>query len=222
MLFLRLDYSGTIEPKVIFNAPNLTSAVLRGLDWLDHGFSTRNSLLVQDKMASLTQIHSASVLRAGETGCVGEGDALITSVPGLAISIRTADCFPILLADTEHHAIAAVHAGWRGTAAHIVCRTLDTMCSDFGTSPAAVMAAIGPGIGACCYEVGEDVARHFERSRGALDLAEINRAQLVQAGVPAGHIDTLRRCTKCEPTLFHSYRRDQEQAGRMISFVKIL
>jgi polyphenol oxidase len=207
---------------VIFNAPNLTSAAIRRLEWLDHGFGTRNSLFAQDKMASLTQIHSSLVLKAGDMGCAGEGDALITNVSGLAISIRTADCFPILLVDPEHRAVAAVHAGWRGSAARIVRRTLDTMCLEFGTVPGAVVAAIGPGIGKCCYEVGQDVARNFNRGAGALDLAGINREQLVQAGVPAGHIDTLDRCTKCERELFHSYRRDKDRAGRMISFVKIL
>jgi polyphenol oxidase len=207
---------------VIFDAPRLTSDALQGLEWLDHGFGTRNSLFVQDKMASLTQIHSALVLRAGDMGCAGEGDALVTDVSGLAISVRTADCFPILLVDPEHRAIAAVHAGWRGSAARIVCRTLDTMCSEFGTVPGDVIAAIGPGIGKCCYEVGQAVAQSFDRGAGALDLAGINREQLVQAGVPAGHIDTLDRCTKCEPELFHSYRRDGERAGRMISFIRIL
>jgi polyphenol oxidase len=200
----------------------LVSWGLEQFAWLEHGFGTRNSLLLQDKMASLTQIHSTVVLKAVETGWAGEGDALITNVPGLAISVRTADCFPILLADPEHRAIAAVHAGWRGSAAQIVCRTLDTMGSEFGTVPASVVAAIGPGIGKCCYEVGEDVARQFDRGAGALDLAGINHAQLERAGVSAGHIDTLARCTKCETELFHSYRRDKERAGRMISFVKIL
>ncbi len=196
------------------------------LDWLDHGFGTRTSSLDQAGMASLKQIHSALVLTVSNMGCAGEGDALITNVPGLAISIRTADCFPILLADPDHRAIAAVHAGWRGSAARIVCRTLDSMCSEFGTRPGSVVAAIGPGIGSCCYAVGEDVARQFGRTPKqdgtlALDLAEINRAQLLQAGVPAGHIDTLHRCTKCEPMLFHSYRRDGERAGRTISYIAL-
>jgi polyphenol oxidase len=225
MFFLRQDYSGTIDPKVISDAP-LISVPMQLLDWLDHGFGTRNSLLDQDRMASLQQIHSSLVLAASEPGCAGEGDALITNVPGRAISIRTADCFPILLADPDHRAIAAVHAGWRGSAARIVCRTIDSMRSEFGTRPGSVIAAIGPGIGPCCYTVGEDVARQFGRTAKqdgtlALDLAEINRAQLVQAGVPAGHIDTLHRCTKCEPMLFHSYRRDGERAGRMISYIAL-
>jgi polyphenol oxidase len=206
-------------------ADPLTSSALTHLDWLDHGFGTRHSLLTQNQMASLTQIHSALVRNALEPGCAGEADALVTDRPGVTLSIRTADCFPILLADPEHRAIAAIHAGWRGTAEEIVCRTIDTMRSDFGTSPERISAAIGPGIGKCCYEVGEDVARRLGiegfglDAAGHIDLAAINREQLIRAGVPPSHIDTLGRCTFCDPALFHSYRRDREQAGRMISFI---
>jgi hypothetical protein len=208
-------------------AAPLVSNAFSHFDWLDHGFGTRHSPLTQDNMASLTQIHSALVLRASEPGCAGEADALITNRPGVTLSIRTADCFPILLADPEHRAVAGIHAGWRGTAEEIVCRTIDTMRSHFGTSPGQITAAIGPGIGKCCYEVGEDVARRLGIERFGMeaacriDLAAINRAQLIRAGVLASHIDTLGRCTFCDSALFHSYRRDREQAGRMISFIGI-
>jgi len=205
----------------------LISSGLQQFDWIDHGFGTRHSMLSQDAMASLTQVHSAVVVRVSPgssmTGCAGEGDALITDRPGVALSIRTADCFPILLADPEHRAVAAIHAGWRGTEHGIVGRAIDAMRSDFDTSPGQIVAAIGPGIGPCCYEVGQDVARRFGLNGPArIDLAAINRAQLIRAGVPASRIDTLGQCTFCESALFHSYRRDREQAGRMISFIRIL
>jgi YfiH family protein len=212
-----------MSPRSHSISTELTSSALRQFDWLDHAFGTRHSPLTQDAMASLTQVHSALVVNSSTTGCAGEGDALITDRPGIALSIRTADCFPILLADPEHRAAAAIHAGWRGTDQGIVCRTLDAMCSYFGTSPAQIAAAIGPGIGACCYEVGEDVARRFGLARaGRIDLAAINREQLIRAGVPASRIDTLGLCTSCESARFHSYRRDHEKAGRMISFIRIL
>jgi YfiH family protein len=208
----------------------LTSSALLQFAWLEHGFGTRHSTLAQDAMMtmlSLTQVHSAVVVsvagNSAMTGCAGEGDALITDRPGASLSIRTADCFPILLADPEHRAVAAIHAGWRGTDQGIVGRTLDTMCADFDTSPAQVAVAIGPGIGSCCYEVGEDVARRFGRTGAShIDLAAINREQLIRAGVPASRIDTLTLCTYCDSARFHSYRRDREQAGRMISLVRIL
>jgi polyphenol oxidase len=205
----------------------IQSAALTRFAWVEHQFGTRDQAPAQDATASLTQVHSALVinvsLNVSASGCAGEGDALIANRPGVALSIRTADCFPILLADPDHRAVAAIHAGWRGTDQGIVGRTLDAMRSDFDTSPDQVVAAIGPGIGACCYEVGDDVARRFGlNAAGRLDLAAINREQLIRAGVPASRIDTLGHCTFCESALFHSYRRDREQAGRMISFIRIL
>jgi YfiH family protein len=173
-------------------------------------------------MASLKQIHSSlSIVADRPVGCVGEGDALLTSAPGVIVSVRTADCFPILLADPVHRAVAAVHAGWRGTASGIVEEALRRMCDEFGTTPVDISAAIGPGIGACCYQVGEEVARRFgKQSPGRLDLAAENLRQLTQAGVPRAHIDVIGACTFCDAR-FHSWRRDGECAGRMISYIGI-
>jgi hypothetical protein len=163
------------------------------------------------------------VLRADSpNGCIGEGDALVTNRPGLAVSVRTADCYPILLADTRHLAVAAVHAGWRGTAAHIVDRTLERMNTEFGTEPRDVIAAIGPGIRVCCYEVGEEVARQFGYDgRAHLDLVLENRKQLEAAGVPPHNIEALDVCTFCDAERFFSYRREKEKAGRMTSYIRI-
>ncbi len=173
-------------------------------------------------MASLKQIHSAGVLVADRAGLIGEGDALITAQPGIALSVRTADCYPILLVDSRRRAIAAVHAGWRGTAAEIVPGTIAEMRARFGTNPADVYAAIGPGIGGCCYEVGADVARQFNKSAGRLDLADANRRQLTDSGVESSHIDMTALCTFCDADRFHSYRRDKEYAGRMVSFIRLV
>ncbi len=175
-------------------------------------------------MVSLQQIHSAEVLVAGDRpGRAGEGDALITSQPDVTVSVRTADCYPILLVDPEVRAVAVVHAGWRGTAGRIVARTLDRMRVEFGTDARQVFAAIGPGIGECCYEVGEEVAAQFGRTAaGKLDLAAENRKQLLSAGVAESRIELLSHCTRCDADRFHSYRRDGEQAGRMISFIGII
>ncbi|MGH9739109.1 MAG: peptidoglycan editing factor PgeF [Candidatus Acidiferrales bacterium] len=90
-----------------------------------------------------------------------QGDALFTREPGFLLAVQTADCIPILLADARQRAVAAVHAGWRGTLRRIAAKTLGRMQMEFGTKPGDVIAALGPGIGRCCYEVGEDVAREF-------------------------------------------------------------
>jgi len=201
----------------------LESPLLARLDWIKHGFGTRTSPLTQAGMANLKQVHSAVVLAADRADLCGEGDALITNKPGLAVSVRTADCYPILLADPVSRAVAAVHAGWRGTAALIVRETLGRMHDEFGTKPANVIAAIGPGIGGCCYEVGEEVARQFGRTaRGHIDLAKANYHQLQEAGVPLEHIHVNGSCTFCDAMRFYSYRRDKDAAGRMISFIRIV
>lgn len=198
----------------------LYSPLLTELKWLSHGFGTRADNVPQDNMASLKQIHSGIVLRGEQIGCAGEGDALVTAREGISVSVRTADCYPILLAGGRKHAVAAVHAGWRGTAARIVVGALEEMHRLYGIEAADVYAAIGPGIGACCYEVGAEVARQFGLAHaGRIDLAAINRRQLLDAGVPEQHIDVLGGCTKCDGRLFHSYRRDQLAAGRMVSYI---
>jgi polyphenol oxidase len=200
----------------------LASPLLERLDWIEHGFGTRTAPLLQDGMASVKQIHSAVCLIAGDAGCLGEGDALITNRTGVAVSVRTADCYPILLADPTARAVAAVHAGWRGTAAGVVQATIVRMQREFGTRPEDLWAAIGPGIGACCYEVGEDVARQFGRtSAGRIDLAAANRRQLLEAGVMEEHVHSLDFCTYCTAVRFHSYRRDKNAAGRMISYIRV-
>jgi YfiH family protein len=196
----------------------LTSRLLLSLPGIEHGFGTRHSQHTQDAMASLKQIHSGLALVAErERGCIGEGDALIATMSEVTVSVRTADCLPILLADVRTGRVAAVHAGWRGTVAGVALNAMERM----GSRPADIYAAIGPGIGKCCYEVGIEVAQQLGGDRaGKVDLAEHNRTQLESAGVQ--HIDVLGLCTFCHADQFWSYRREGEQAGRMISFIRVL
>jgi hypothetical protein len=112
----------------------------------------------------LKQIHSDVVHRVDALTAIREplqGDALITADAGVLLVVQTADCVPILLADTKNRAVAAIHSGWRGTVRRIAEKTLGRMRMDFGTRPEDVIAAIGPSIGQCCYEVGSDVAKEF-------------------------------------------------------------
>ena len=200
----------------------LASSLLARLPWIQHGFGTRHFEVLPEDFAGLKQIHSNLVLVVDRKGMCGQGDALVTNVSGLTIAVRTADCYPILLADTRHRAAAAVHAGWRGTITHIVEQAIEKMRTEFGTLPADVHAAIGPGIGACCYEVGEEVASQFGYcGRAHLDLARENRRQLVSAGVEPQNIEALGVCTFCDAERFFSYRREKEKAGRMTSYIEI-
>jgi YfiH family protein len=113
-------------------------------------------------LVTMRQFHSDVIhLAAAPDGEPPKADALITDTPGLLLGVQTADCVPILLADTRRHAIAAIHAGWRGTLSRIAAKTLGQMHMNFGTQPRDVVAALGPAIGGCCYEVGPEVAQAF-------------------------------------------------------------
>jgi polyphenol oxidase len=118
------------------------------------------------KTVTLHQIHSDIAHRVDRVDRLGQeaaqGDALITREPGIVLAIQTADCIPILLADTKTRAVAAIHSGWRGTLARIALKTLGRMQMEFGTRPRDVIAALGPGIGRCCYRVGPSVVADFD------------------------------------------------------------
>ena len=201
---------------------------LEEIPWIEHGFGTRLSSGWPDtgELATLQQIHSDKILKADCTGLLGEGDALISNRPGITLAVRTADCLPILMADTRNRAIAAVHAGWRGTVAEIVPKTVRAMADHFGTRPDDLVIAIGPGIGECCFEVGPEVAIQFsllfpERSdlgqRTRVDLVETNLRLLRRNDGRMRQIATNGLCSCCRAAEFHSYRRDRQEAGRMVS-----
>jgi len=202
------------------------------LPWLEHGFGTRLSQnWPPEPLVFLRQIHSdRCVVVDGATGCLGEGDALITDTPGRFLSVRTADCIPILLADERRRVVAAVHAGWRGTVQEIASKTAAEMAARFGSRMEDLIAAIGPGICGKCYTVGPEVASRLrpwfpERDDldgpTTVDLAEANRRQLIAAGIPPTRIFTGAPCTKCVPEEFHSFRRTRDHTGRMISGIAI-
>jgi len=209
---------------------------LDAISWLIHGFGTRHidvpSRFAQ--LATVKQIHSSTCVAAeGRRGVLGEADALLENTPGSVVAVKTADCIPILLVDERHRAVAAVHAGWRGTAARIASAAAEQMGARFGSAAADLHAAIGPGIGQCCYEVGAEVADAcgartpacgagmVERVRAHLDLPGINRRQLLEAGVRPERIYLSSLCTMCRADDFYSFRRDKDAAGRMYSFVGI-
>jgi len=179
----------------------------------------------------LKQIHSDRVERVdGGRGYLGEGDALVTDRPGVLIGVRTADCVPILIADPEHHAVAAVHAGWRGTVEDIAAKAVSRLTNEYGCNPQDLHAALGPSIGPCCYEVGPEVAARFrtwlsdlpDGKRAYLDLSEVTQRQLTQAGLNPANIYAGSPCTNCGPAELHSYRRDGPKAGRMIAAIGVL
>jgi len=182
-------------------------------------------------VAALKQVHSARVVRVDGPGFAGEGDALVTAQPGLALSVITADCVPALISMGD--AIAAVHAGWRGVVAGVVPAAVDEVRNVAGASAneVAPVAWIGPAIGACCYEVGADVAAQVVAASGEevatpgpagkphLDMALAVELQLRRTGI--ADVRRLGPCTRCESELLWSYRREGAKAGRNIAYVWI-
>jgi YfiH family protein len=209
------------------------AVALERLEWLEHGFGTRHPSAwpPAERTVWLRQTHSNRVWTVdGGAGCLGEGDALVTGRPGLLLAVRTADCLPILMVETERRVVASIHAGWRGTAAGISIAAVETLCRQFGGRPEHILVAIGPGIGPCCYEVGPEVAVRFAplfpelasvRGKVRLDLVEANRRQLQAVGVAAARIHTGAPCTSCHPGEFHSHRRAPTSRGRMVSAIGI-
>ena len=194
-------------------------------EWLTHGFGTRLSRNwpSSNGLAFAKQIHSDRVLRVESEGAQGEGDALITNLPGIALSIRTADCLPILMADPRNRAVAAIHAGWRGVLSKIAPKTVQAMTREFGSRPEELLVAIGPGIAPCCFEVGPEVAVQFGLSgRTNVDLATTVCQQLGRNGVESGQISGSGLCSYCDSQLFESYRRDRETAGRMVAMIGLV
>jgi YfiH family protein len=198
----------------------------------------------------LRQVHGRTVVSvpAGASGSLPEGsrdaaghppeaDAIVTNDPGVALVVQVADCAPILLADTTRQAVAAVHAGWRSTMQRIVIAAVERMHEEFGTNPADLVAAIGPSLGECCGEMGEevvdafrtaghddrDITRWFSRSPGArphFRLWDANRDQLVSAGVRQDAVHIAGLCTRTHHDVFHSYRAAGPAAGRMAGVIR--
>ncbi len=177
------------------------------------------------------QIHGNRVVRLGREVLDKkiEADAFITNEPGIVCHVRSADCVPILIADAKGRAVAAVHAGWRGTALNVATEALKEMTRAYGTDPVDCVAAIGPCICGACYEVGREVEEAMARlgigdswraGSNRADLRLVNAALLERAGVLRSNIDIFKDCTRCD-TRFASFRRDGGQE-RQVNFIAII
>ena len=184
--------------------------------------------LAERQVVTCYQVHSSRVVPVtpADGGRVIEAtDGLCTDAEGLALFLRFADCVPILLYDPEHHAVALVHAGWKGTLAAIAVQAVRTMHEQYGSRPEAILAGVGPAIGPCCYEIGPDLAESFALRFGAqvlshatagglsLDLPAANECALVEAGVR--HIEHSGLCTACRVDEFFSHRQEGGRTGRL-------
>lgn len=165
-----------------------------------------------------------------------EADAMVTDVPGIALCWSFGDCAPVLLYDPRHQAVALVHSGWRGAAGGIVPRTIAALSSRLGTKPEELIIGVGPAIGACCYEVQENVRAAFQadplvretavfaertlegetQPRQYLDVRASTCNQAIAAGVRPEHLEDIGICTGCHTDLFYSHRREPWPSGRFV------
>ncbi|HHY90263.1 MAG TPA: peptidoglycan editing factor PgeF [Clostridiales bacterium] len=167
---------------------------------------------------------------------VPQADALITNVRGIGLITNYADCVPIFLLDPVHKVIALAHAGWRGTVLQIGRKTLQAMTQHFHTDPKHCLAAIGPSIGPCCYEVDESVIEQFEKSfrsihlfvnrtengKFMLDLWKANQVVLEESGILKENISISQLCTACHPEIFFSHRQQKGVTGRMAAMMVLV
>ena len=198
------------------------------------GILKKNLDLNDTKTLTLNQVHSDKVIiidreLKDDLNHKIKGDAIITNLKGVCISVLVADCVPTILYDPVKKAAAVVHAGWRGSFLKIAKNTVKTMEKAFLSNPEDIIAGIGPSIGPCCYEVKNDVAKNFINYRNAvlhknksyfLNLWTINKLQLMESGINENNIEVSGLCTSCNKELFFSYRKENP-TGRFAAGVII-
>lgn len=221
---------------------------LEAYPFILHGFIIKNQIFPPDvktkeaekllqkafsqkrRLVSLSQIH--------QDGCViitskdklkrrYKGDALLTDRDDIFISVWVADCLSIFLVEERRRVVGLVHAGWRGTLLGILRRTIEAAKGQFGCEGGDFTVLFGPCIGSCCYQISDDVAVLFDEEcmnraqngKPGLNLICANLKQLMSCGVKRDRIFVTGKCTFCDEKLFHSYRREKENAGRMIGFM---
>ena len=249
------------EPFYWIDAPWGAALRCRALDAIaEHLFSTRQlelssgtdmlaASLGGSRVVQVNQVHGRAhvVVRPGQTLANGErpeADVLVSNAADAVIAVRAADCVPVLIGDRATGAVAAVHAGWRGTCAGAVGAAVGALRDEFSSRPRDLVAAIGPSIGVCCYEVGPDLVDAFAAAgherhlidrwftstpppRGSrarnplrLDVAGANRDQLLLAGVPEEQVHLSGLCTAIHLDVLTSYRAEKEKAGRLVAAIR--
>jgi len=215
----------------------------------DHVMANRSLLteatgIANEHFLYASQVHSGDVKiidsAAIENGILSQNprtDATITNMPGICLMVMVADCVPIILFDPVKRVSAVIHAGWRGTVHHITSNTVSAMVEYFGCDPADILAGIGPSIGPCCYEVGEDVRdfvlqsfgttegyliRKNDSSKPHFDLWYANQKQLTYNGLKPENIETSELCTQCHSDIFFSSRASGGITGRFAAGICIL
>jgi YfiH family protein len=227
-----------------YNSLNLGS----GTQDASHNVQGNRSVLARafgttlERLVTVTQVHGTDLVVIDQPNndfghfAKLECDGIVTNQSGVMIAVCVADCVPVLLYDPRQRAVAVLHAGWKGTAGNIVARGVDALVSCFGSRPTDLRAAIGPAIGPCCYEVDAPVKAGFAQQPEVwnlyatkndggswqLDLAAVNRHQLLAAGLAASQIEEANQCVCCTADSFFSYRREKGETGRQAGFIMLV
>ena len=195
----------------------------------------KNHQVHSDRIRPVTQ---RDILPAPEAPGVFEADGLVTDRPGVCLTIFSGDCIPVLLYDPVRRCVAAVHAGWRGTAAGAAARAAQAMIRDYGCVPGHILAAIGPGIGPCCFETHSDVPNGLRSGLGrdaepfihplpregkfSVDLKGANARWLEREGLDPAHIAVCSACTACDRGDFWSHRLQGNRRGSMAAMIQLI
>lgn len=186
--------------------------------------------ILEDQVASSHQVHGEEIWVTDGPGRQEGHDAIVTAQPGVFALVTVADCTPVLVYDTRNRVVAAIHAGWRGTVAELVRKTLERMRTAFGTSGADCHAYVGTCIDECSFEVGADVADHFgepfkrfdaKKQKFFVDLKAANAAQLRAFGVPASQLELSRYSTVLHNQDYFSHRLERGTTGRMVALIGV-
>ena len=193
----------------------------------DSLLSVSAQLHLGDKLAYAHQVHSKRVFIVDSPGITSRCDGLITKNAQITLAIQVADCIPLYIAEKTGKLVGLVHAGWRGSVLGVSYEAIMIMRRKFNIHTSDIFTFLGPSIRSCCYEVGSEVAKHFPdhhliekgENKYSLDLIGVNLDQLKIAGIKNNNISIDKRCTYCSTDGLHSFRRDEEFAGRNICFI---
>jgi YfiH family protein len=223
LFYTTVDFDGRLDP----------TTVRRITTFIQNRFGLQSSL------TTCTQVHGATVRSARSSAPEPPAwrecdscDALWSREIGSALGINVADCLPVSIVDSEASVVANIHSGWRGTVRKILTETLGAVSADSQFSAVRSLAFLGPTIRQCCFEVGEEVVDEFERAFGDVarfvdrsrpkphvDVAGVTRSLLTASGFRDDHIHDSGLCTRCDGSMFHSYRRGGKNAGRNLAIV---
>jgi YfiH family protein len=230
-------------PEILFGMSTADGGVSEGKFGLNLSFSVNDSEksvienrkrlftslgIHESQIAFTEQKHTLNIIAVERSGMNKNCDSLHSNCKNVFLAISIADCTPVMLFDKGSQAVAGIHAGWRGTAGRIVEKTIKEMQRSYGTKTEDILAFIGPSAGKCCYEVGEEVAGQFkkvcltrkENEKYLLDVKQANVIQLLENGVQNTNIEVHPDCT-IHNTIYHSFRRDGNQSGRMFAIIGI-